>query len=93
MSEASWCLPAFLATATSLEVLDLGYDQFLQLRGAQDATVLRALPRLRRLVLPLRPVGRKEAAAAVACIRERLQEGAGAGAGPSHAVEVEVVQI
>lgn len=84
-------LPALLAAATSLELLDLGSDPSLLLRGAEDTALLRALPRLRRVLLPCRE-GDQAAAAAVERIREGLQAGAGAGAGPSHAVEMEAVQ-
>lgn len=85
---ATWCLPEFLTAATSLELLDLRDNFILQLRGAEDARLLRMLPWLRHVVLPYAK-DEEEAAAAVDCIRQGLQESTGSGAGPSHWVEVE----
>ena len=45
-------LPPALAEASSLELLDLGYCNALRL-GPADAALLCALPRLRRLRLPV----------------------------------------
>lgn len=87
-----WYLPACLVTATSLELLDLSRDGALRLRGAEDAALLRTLPRLRHVLLPWRERYHDNAAAiadCVNCIREGLRAGAGAGVGPSHAVKVE----
>lgn len=88
---AAWCLPAFLSAATSLQLLDLGRDSSLWVLGAEDAALLRTLPRLRRVLLPVNAGGGEEAAAAVA--REGLRAGAGADAGSLHAVEVEGVVL
>lgn len=49
--------------------------------------LLRTLPQLRRVLLPVFE-GKEEAAAVVEHIREGLRERTGAGAGPSHAVDV-----
>lgn len=92
----TWHLPAALATAASLELLNLGHDSALRLRGAEHAALLRALPQLRRVLLPIDAVKGYEAAAAAAAvdsISEGLQEGSGPGAGPLHAVEVEGVVL
>lgn len=86
---STWELPPSLAQATSLELLDLSINPWVRLRGAEDAALLRRLPRLRRVVLPVTrqrcPEGERDAAA-VDAIRQGLREGAGAG--PSHGVEV-----
>lgn len=84
----SWVLPGALTAATSLERLDLSRNPYLRLRGAEDAALLRRLPRLQRVqLLPWQRWGEEEAAA-LEEVRRGLLGGAGAGAGPSHAVEV-----
>lgn len=85
-------LPDTLAAATSLERLDLSQHGWLRLRGAEDAALLRALPCLRRVKLPMWEREGPEAAAAVKEIRQALQGGGGAGVGtgPCHEVEVDI---
>lgn len=55
---------------------------------AQDALLVRALPQLRRVVLPIDRNRSPNAKAAVEVIRQVLTCGSG-GTGPSHEVEVE----
>lgn len=83
-------LRALLDAAISLEGLDLGRYHPLQLRGTEDAALLRTLPQLQRVLLPCLMI-EKGAPAAIERIREGLRAVTQAGAGPWHAVEVESI--
>lgn len=88
-----WGLPSNLARATSLERLDLSGSRHLQLRGAKDVALLRRLPRLRQVGLPLWEDGKKKAAAAVEEVRQGLLGAMRAGPKVSPARKVEVVIV